>query len=89
MRGIMTVPLANRAVCELCGCALDTRAFGIFQWVQGWIEQRRTGGANAIALPERAHRFACAICIDRLRHGIPVGQMSIYDAGAGKPKRKR
>lgn len=74
------IPPAHLANCAYCGDDIDTRGFGFFQFVSGWIEQRNKGGANAIALPKRKHSFACGICIDRLRHGVPPLQMSIFDA---------
>lgn len=73
------VPPANVASCYYCHENMDTRDYGIFQFVSGWVENRVRGGANAIAIPQRAHRFACSTCIDRLRKGIPTGQMRMWD----------
>ena len=74
------IPPAHLVACSFCGSDVDTRSFGIYQFVSGWIEQRMKGGANAIALPRRKHAYACGECIDRLRHHIAPAQMSIYDA---------
>lgn len=76
----MRIPPAHLAQCHFCSCDLDTREYGIFQFAAGWLEQRQKGGANAIALPQRKHHFACAICMDRLRHHISPDQMTIYDS---------
>lgn len=73
-------PPANLAQCHYCSGDLDTREYGIFQFANGWLEQRRQGGANALVLPNRVHHYACAVCIDRLRHHISPSQMSIYEA---------
>jgi hypothetical protein len=39
---------------------------------------RRAGGANTITIPLRQDHYACAECIDKLKHGIPVGQMRLF-----------
>jgi hypothetical protein len=70
---------ANLTQCYFCQDSLDATANGIFQWVSGWVEQRAQGGSNAIALPKRENRYACNYCIARLRRGIPIGQMHLFD----------
>lgn len=74
------IPPAHLVQCTFCGDDMDTRDYGIFQFVSGWIEQRRTGGANAIALPKRKHAYTCATCMDRLKHHISPQQRTIFDA---------
>jgi hypothetical protein len=74
----MGIPLSRRATCVYCSIFIDTNANGVFQFASGWLENRRKGGANTIALPNRRPRFACRECIDRLRHGIPVGQGTLF-----------
>lgn len=75
------VPLSRRATCVYCADQLDTSATGVFQLARGWLENRRRGGANTIALAERLPKYACGICIDKLRSGIPVGQQTLFGLG--------
>ncbi len=57
----------------------DTNARGVFQLAHGWLENRKSGGANTIALPLRRDIYSCHDCVDKLRHGIPWSQMPLFD----------
>src|SRR3954471_4208316 len=58
------IPGAFRAPCALCGGNLDIRRDGVHQWTSGWVKLRSAGGGNAIALPERAPRWAHGRCVE-------------------------
>lgn len=73
-----SIPLSRLRNCVYCQCQVDSNAIGIFQLATGWLMNRRSGGANTIAMPKRQDFYACAECIDKLRHGIPVGQQSLF-----------
>lgn len=73
------IPVSRRATCIYCGTFIDTNAVGVYQLATGWVENRRKGGANTIALAVRHTRFACHECIDRLRHGISPDQQSLFN----------
>lgn len=72
------IPVSRRATCTYCGIFVDTAAIGVYQLATGWLENRRRGGANTVALPNRRYKFACRECIDRLRHGINPDQGSLF-----------
>lgn len=74
-----SIPLSRVRNCTYCNDSLDSNGIGVFQLGHGWLENRRKGGANTIALPIREDKYACHECIDRLRQGIPVGQMHLFD----------
>lgn len=73
------IPLSRRRTCSHCGTLVDSNGVGVFHLATGWIENRKKGGTNTIALPIHHDKYACHDCIDRLRHGIPVGQMMLFD----------
>ena len=74
-----SIPLSRRRVCCYCLCTIDSNGTGVFQLAHGWLENRKRGGANAIAIPIREDTYACAECIDKLRHKIPVGQARLFE----------
>lgn len=76
------IPLSRRRLCAFCLVTLDSNGTGIFQRASGWLENRKRGGANTIALPIRLDVYACNECIDKLRHNIPVGQMQLFENGS-------
>lgn len=64
-----------------CLTTIDSNATGVFQRASGWLENRKRGGANTIALPLRHDVYACNECVDRLRHNISTGQMRLFESG--------
>lgn len=72
------VPLSRIRLCVFCSCQLDSNAVGVYQLATGWLANRKQGGANTISLPHRQDKYACAECVDKLKHGIPVGQMRLF-----------
>lgn len=74
-----SVPLSRRRNCTFCSVTVDSNGIGTFQLADGWLENRRKGGANTIAIVHRRDVYACHECIDRMRHGIPAGQMHLFD----------
>ena len=50
--------------CQFCGDPINPRQPGVWRRVSGWVQNRKQGGANHIALPEAEIGFACNICID-------------------------
>jgi hypothetical protein len=61
------IPQRFQAPCEFCGRNLNVSTPGTYQHGSGWFANRKQGGANAVALPERHDRWACGPCIDLLR----------------------
>jgi len=53
---------------------VETEAVGTFQAVHGFVEHRRGGGANTIALMQRDPIYACKVCVRLQRQGINVEQ---------------
>lgn len=64
-------------LCELCDEPIVADRPGTYQYASGWLPTRAAGGANTIACAEREPRYACSVCIDRLRHGISPTQGSL------------
>lgn len=73
------IPLSRRRICTYCAVTIDSNARGVFQRASGWLENRKGGGANTIAIPIRTDAWACNECIDRLRHGIAPAQSTLFD----------
>lgn len=73
-----SVPLSRVRTCSYCSVQVDSNATGVYQLAIGWLANRKQGGANTIAIPNRVDRYACSECIDKLKHGIPVGQMHLF-----------
>lgn len=72
------IPLSRRRNCSFCQCMIDSNGVGTYQLVTGWSPNRKQGGTNAVSLPHRHDEYACPECIDKLRHGIPVGQLTLF-----------
>jgi hypothetical protein len=72
------IPLSRQRFCTYCLTTIDSNATGVFQLAHGWLENRKRGGANTIALPIRDDTYACNECIDKLRHGIATGQGRLF-----------
>lgn len=71
------IPGAFRAPCALCGADLDVRREGVHQWTSGWVKLRSGGGGNAIALPERAPRWAHGRCVESASRGT-TNQVNMF-----------
>lgn len=71
------VPPSFIAACHFCGCTMDTRDNTAYQFTTGWARNKNRG--NSITLSKRQHRWACRECVDKLQHGIPIGQMGLWD----------
>jgi hypothetical protein len=56
--------------CALCKQEVDPDAFGTYELVTGWMQKRRQGGGNAVAVPLRHAKFAHADCVDRAGRGL-------------------
>lgn len=73
------VPPSFVASCYFCVRAMDTRDLTAYQYTQGWARNKNKG--NSLTLAQREHKWACGECIDKLKHGVPVGQMGLWDNG--------
>jgi hypothetical protein len=73
-----SIPLSRLRNCTYCSVQVDSNGVGVYQLASGWLMNRRAGGANTITIPLRQDHYACADCIDKLKHGIPVGQMRLF-----------
>lgn len=73
-----SIPLSRLRNCTYCSVQLDSNGVGVYQLASGWLMNRKKGGANTIAIPLRQDHYACAECVDKLKHGIPVGQMQLF-----------
>ena len=76
-----STPLSMQAKCFHCNDSIDTRQ--AYQYVKGWTKVRRKGsGINTLALLERTDRYACPACIDKLKKGLGINQMALFDIAA-------
>lgn len=71
-----TTPLRYLQTCAFCAAQIDCRDPRHYQRIKGWALNRNHG--NSITLGERSSTWACNECIDKLKKGIPVGQMSLF-----------
>lgn len=77
------IPPSRVTTCSGCGCYVDTEGFGTWQLSTGWVPCKRRGKSQAINQLIHADRhftFRCEDCFERLKAGIPDGQMTIFDA---------
>lgn len=79
------IPLSRKRTCKFCAKFVDGNAPGTWRRATGWLPVKRYSGnkvgTNNLTLREYVEEYACAECIDRLKHGIPVGQLSIFESG--------
>lgn len=81
---LIDIPPSRLVSCVYCAERLDSNAVGTYQRAKGWVRVKRSGtnqGVNALAMKELLHIFACSACIDKLKRGIPLGQMSLFKLG--------
>ena len=71
-----TVPASMVAVCCYCAAQIDTRDSRHYQRIKGWALNRNKG--NSVTLGQRSAIWACHECIDKLKHGVPTGQQSLF-----------
>ena len=76
---IYEIPLSRRRTCYYCSCIMDSGALGNYQLATGWVENRKGGGSHITLTTRRADTYACHDCIDKLRHGIPTGQIRLFE----------
>jgi len=84
MANLIDIPPSRLVACVYCADRLDSNALGTYQRAVGWVRVKRAGknqGVNALAMMDRKFVFACAPCIDKLKRGIPLGQMSLFGLG--------
>ena len=78
----MGIPISRRATCVYCGTFVDTNANGTYRRAVGWLPIKRFSGnktgTNSLTLPIRLDHWACAECVDRLKHGISPDQQSLF-----------
>jgi hypothetical protein len=65
----MQIPERFVKQCEIGNHELDIRSPGIHQWTSGWVMQRTGGGGHGVSLPQRADRWACRYCVERITKG--------------------
>lgn len=79
----MEIPVSRKRTCVYCAVFIDGNAPGTWRKATGWLPVARykhnKGGSNSLTLRTNLEEYACAECIDRLKHGIPVGQMTIFE----------
>ena len=60
--------------CHFCGDPVDPNQIGVYKRVTGWVENRKSGGAHAVALPSPPTGYACRICMEIKRSKSSRGQ---------------
>lgn len=71
--------------CMYCASQIDARDVNTYHRATCFIKNRKSGGnqgANAPCLINWHEEWACTFCIHKIMDGIPLGQMSIFEAGA-------
>jgi hypothetical protein len=51
--------------CEFCEAEVDTRAFGTYRSVRGWVKSRKQGGTNSVTLSNDLGGWAHGHCVDQ------------------------
>lgn len=58
---------------------LNPNGTGVYKRVTGWVENRKSGGANAVSLPGPPTAFCCKPCMDVQRlGGVHASQDSLF-----------
>ena len=71
--------IGQMAPCVHCGEQIETTGNRTYQKGTGWFPKRKSAkGSHSATFVVFAYEFACAECIHKLSHGIPVGQMSLF-----------
>lgn len=65
-------------VCDICGCALRPDQPGVWRRVNGWVQNRKSGGANHIAFPEPEPGLLCNTCMDYKKLRPSLDQDSLF-----------
>lgn len=68
----------GKPTCSFCGDELDPLGANVVRKVTGYVENRTSGGAHAIALREEHHVYAHALCIQAAKIGAAHEQVSLY-----------
>lgn len=77
---VYDVPLSRRRLCCYCATQLDSRGAGVHKLMKGWVaahERKRGSSSNSLTFGKDLDTYICADCYDKLRQGIPVGQLSL------------
>lgn len=66
--------------CVFCNTELDPRSSIALRRVHGWERKAGPGrrGGSDIVLREPGNEFACAFCIDNLKHGRSARQEGMF-----------
>lgn len=65
--------------CEDCGSyIIETQAPGVGKRVEGWVLNRKGGGANQLISMSEPRGFSCKSCMALRRAGIHVHQPSLF-----------
>lgn len=80
---VTEIPPSMLTTCVFCADRLHTNQRGTWQRViAGWVPVHRYSGnqrgTNSLTLAKLEHVYACEDCIDKLKKGIPLGQMSLF-----------
>lgn len=83
MANVQDIPPSMLVACVFCADRLHTNRRGTWQRVvSGWVPVDRYSGnkrgTNSLTLPKLEHVYACDQCIDKLKAGVPLGQMSLF-----------
>jgi hypothetical protein len=65
--------LAEVLHCSECGDPISSTQIA-YQRIHGWEQRRKAGGANMIVAREVEDKWACEVCIGKLRRGINPAQ---------------
>ena len=72
------IPTHRLVTCEGCGMQLDAEGHGTFRQIAVWLNVTTRARLMPSELP--VARFLCDLCIDRVKEGIPAGQLTFGDA---------
>lgn len=80
MTQINGIPLSRCVICMYCRTTIDSNGNGTWQRGTGWFPQRKSArGSHSATMVKREAEYACSECIDKLKLGIPAGQMRLWD----------
>lgn len=83
VEGLPRIPASRRAACFHCQSPLDINSPGTYTLTVGWTRQRAQGGTNQVTLAEHMRVWCCRDCIDRLRAGVGIDQLAMFDERTG------
>lgn len=80
-RSTTELPAGKYAPCFYCNAMIETMGNRTYQFGSGWFPRRKAAkGSHSATSVTYEYKFACWECIDKVKNGIPIGQMKLWES---------